>query len=235
LNDTKIEWTDKTLNCVVGCPHGCSFCYARGQAKRQLHRCKLCYDFTTHPHLERLNQLSPKQKPKMVFMDSMWDWNAKGVLDEWINPQIIKMEECSQHIFQILSKRPIRYSRFTYPQNVWLGTSICDWKDNYRIHDLCKAVPNNLKFVSIEPIHGPVNFYFGTRKRRDSPEWIIIGAETGKHKNKILPVKAWVDPIIENCKEVNIPVFIKNNLIKLWGESYKTQEFPMITLGMKEN
>jgi protein gp37 len=162
-----------------------------------------------------------------IFMDSMWDWNANGVLEEWIMPQIAKMEECSQHTFQILSKRPIKYSRFIYPQNVWLGTSICDWKDNYRIHDLDKAVPNNLKFLSIEPIQGPVNFYFGTRRPRDSPEWIIIGAETGNQKNKVIPEKAWVDPIIENCRDVNIPIFIKNSLIKLWGEDYRIQEFPV--------
>ena len=234
MNNTKIEWTDKSLNCVVGCPHGCSFCYARRQAKRFLHRCKLCYDFIPHSHLERLNQLSPKQKPMKVFMDSMWDWNANGVLEEWILPQIAKMRECNQHTFQILSKRPYRFARFNYPQNVWLGTSICDWRDNYQIHSLCNAAPDNLKFVSIEPIQGPVNFYFGTRMPKDSPEWIIIGAETGRHKGKVVPEKAWVDPIIENCKEVGIPVFIKNNIIDLWGETYRIQEFPVIRVGMED-
>jgi protein gp37 len=226
----KIGWCDKTLNPVVGCPHNCSYCYARRQAKRFLHRCKLCYDFVPHPHLERLSQLTPRQKPKRIFMDSMWDWNAEGVLDEWIYPQIAKMEECKQHTFPILSKRPIRYSRFTYPENVWLGTSLCDWRDTYVIHDLDKAVHDNVKFLSIEPIHGPVNFWFSppTPRNSDGVSWVIIGAETGHRKDKVAPQKAWVDPVIENCRAEGIPVFVKNSLIELWGEDYRIQEFPEV-------
>ena len=228
MNNTKIEWTDRSLNCVVGCPHNCDFCYARRQAKRFLHRCKLCYDFIPHPHLERLDQLSPNQKPMKIFMDSMWDWNANGVLDEWIKPQLDKMKECKQHTFHILSKRPIKYSRFIYTSNIWLGTSICDWKDNYRVHDLDKAVHDNLKFLSIEPIQGPVNFWFSppTPKNKDGMNWVIIGAETGNHLGKVVPKKEWVYSIIENCKSEGIPVFVKNSLIELWGESYRVQEFP---------
>lgn len=218
------------MNAVVGCPHGCDYCYARRQAKRFLHRCKLCYDFVPHPHLERLSQLTPRQKPKRIFMDSMWDWNAEGVLDEWITPQLAKMEECKQHTFQILSKRPIRYSRFTYHENVWLGTSICKSEDIYRIFDLNNAVPRNLKFVSIEPIQENIGFRFGSLRTRphDGIEWIIIGAETGNHKDKVIPQKAWVDPIIQNCIEEGIPVFVKNSLIDLWGEDYNLQQFPVV-------
>ena len=228
MNVTKIEWTDRSLNCVVGCPHGCDFCYARRQAKRFLHRCKLCYDFVPHPHLERLNQVTSRQKPKKIFMDSMWDWNANGVLNEWITPQLDKMRECKQHTFQILSKRPKKYSRFTYPQNVWLGTSISTEGDQYRIHDLMANTPKeNIKFVSIEPIQGPLTYFFtGHKGKYPCVDWVIIGAETGKHKGKVIPEKVWVDPIIENCKQVDVPLFIKNSLIKLWGETYRIQQFP---------
>lgn len=56
-------------------------------------------------------------------MDSMSDWNSK-MLDEWLNPIIEKMRECKQHTFQILSKFPKGFARFSFPKNVWLGTSI---------------------------------------------------------------------------------------------------------------
>jgi len=63
MNQTKIEWTDKTWNPAVGCSkrchdeHGKIWCYAYWQAKRQKHRCQQCYEFIPHLHPERLGQL----------------------------------------------------------------------------------------------------------------------------------------------------------------------------------
>lgn len=36
MNRTKIEWCDYTWNPVVGCKHGCSYCYAKRFAERGL-------------------------------------------------------------------------------------------------------------------------------------------------------------------------------------------------------
>ena len=36
MNITKIEWTDWSINPVVGCPHSCEYCYAKKMAKRQI-------------------------------------------------------------------------------------------------------------------------------------------------------------------------------------------------------
>ena len=88
----------------------------------------------------------------------MWDWNADGVEEEWLLKILKKMEECSQHTFQILSKRPERYSRFAYPKNVWLGTSITSAEDIHRVTDLLRYNSDNIKFVSIEPIHERIDF-----------------------------------------------------------------------------
>ncbi len=217
MNQTKIEWADCSLNPIVGCPHNCNFCYAIKQAKRQKHRCKLCYEFIPHPHLERLKQINPAQKPKKIFIDSMWDWNSNGVKEEWIMSILKKIKECPQHTFQILSKRPKRYSRFEYPSNVWLGTSISTNSDNYRVHDLLETKLKNVKFVSIEPIHEKINFYFS------KIDWIIVGAESGNRIGKIIPEKEWIQSIIENARLENIPIFIKDNI--KWHK--KIQEFPI--------
>ncbi len=139
--------------------------------------------FRSHPHLERLEQLNPRQKPKRIFIDSMWDWNAAGVKDEWLQAILAKMRECPQHTFMILSKRPKRYGRFQYPENVWLGTSIATSADCYRVNDLRDLNLHNIRFVSIEPIHEHIDFWFS----RKALDWIILGAETGHRKGKIRP------------------------------------------------
>ena len=34
MKNTKIEWADATLNPVIGCKHGCPYCYAKYMNKR---------------------------------------------------------------------------------------------------------------------------------------------------------------------------------------------------------
>jgi protein gp37 len=218
MNTTIIEWTDSTLNPVVGCLNGCVYCYARKMAKRKLHKCDqdLCPLFVPHQHLERLERLKPTQKPKRIFIDSMWDWNGKGVKIEWLKKIIAKMFECRQHTFQILSKIPKGYSRFKFSKNVWLGTSITKTKDCHRVDDLKKNNPNNTKFVSIEPLHEQIDYWIS------GVGWIIIGAETGNRKGKIIPEKKWIDLLIKNARAENIPIFLKDNL----GWHEQIREFP---------
>jgi protein gp37 len=221
MNKTKIEWTDFTLNPIVGCPHGCDYCYAMKQAKRQKQRCRLCHQFIPHPHLDRLNQLNPRQKPRKIFIDSMWDWNSAGVKEEWLIKIIKKMAECSQHTFQILSKRPKGYGRLKYPSNVWIGTSIATTADCHRVHDLANLKNGNIKFVSIEPIHENIDFWFS----KSGIDWLIIGAETGNRRGKIKPEREWINSIIKNARTEGIPLFIKDNVH--WHETIRQYPEPM--------
>lgn len=162
--------------------------------------------------------MNPAQKPKKIFIDSMWDWNSPGVQIEWLEEILKKMRKCSQHTFQILSKKPKDYDRVEYPSNVWLGTSIATTADCFRIHNLSNLRANNLKFVSIEPIHEKIDFRF----TKDLIGWMIVGAETGKRKEKIIPKTEWIDSLIENARAEEIPLFLKDNLY--WNE--KIQEYP---------
>jgi protein gp37 len=148
----------------------------------------------------------------------MWDWNSSRVEEEWLMKIIDKMKECSQHTFQILSKRPKGYERFEFSPNVWLGASIAITAECHRVDTLANLKNGNPKFVSIEPIHEHINFWF-SGKRID---WIIIGAETGNRKGKIKPLNEWITPIIENARTEEIPLFLKGNLH--WPETI--QEYP---------
>lgn len=57
------------------------------------------------------------------------------------------------------------------------------------------------------------------------PEWIIVGAETGSRKDKVIPRREWIENIVEQCRKYNIPVFMKPSLTDIWGEEL-IQEFP---------
>jgi protein gp37 len=199
----KIDWTDATINPVVGCTHGCDYCYARRQAKRRKHSCSLCYDFIPHPHLERLDKLNSRQKPKKIFIDSMWDWNCKDNRLYWMNTILEKIRECKQHTFQILSKFPQGYKNYDFPENVWIGGTIDTQARSNSILNALKEANASVKFISFEPLLENLDVDL------QGINWIIIGADSRVGADK--PPMEWADNLIIQAKKLNIPVFVKEN------------------------
>ncbi len=80
--------------------------------------------------------------------------------------------------------------------NVWLGTSVGSDNGIQRISDLI-TVNAKIRFVSFEPLHGPVsNFDISTLIKID---WIIIGGESGNEvgKYRYRPCKLeWIEDLI---------------------------------------
>lgn len=56
-------------------------------------------------------------------------------------------------------------------------------------------------------------------------DWIIIGAETGNRKSKVIPKRERIDHIVETGRNCGIPVFMKESLRPIMDGSFK-QEFP---------
>lgn len=56
-------------------------------------------------------------------------------------------------------------------------------------------------------------------------EWIIVGAETGRRKDKVVPKREWVEKLLDLCRKADIPLFMKSSLSDIWGEQL-IQEFP---------
>ena len=83
-------------------------------------------------------------------------------------------------------------------------------------------MPAHLKtFWSMEPLHEPVdmNQLLGcTGPFDDIPDRVIIGAETGNRKGKIVPRREWVTQIMDFCKANGIPVLVKENMRKLYPD-----------------
>jgi protein gp37 len=219
LNKTKIEWCDSTINPVVGCTYGCDFCYAR----RMNNRFHYIEDFAKPQFFpERLEQLKSK-KPKNIFMDSMSDiadWD-----DKWVADTIDAMQANPQHNYLFLSKRPEliygEWYQFDSP-NIWCGITATDDKTMREAVEYFDSIWTNNNFLSIEPLLGKIDIDYSLKV----VDWVILGAETGNRKGKVIPWFTWIEHIVEKCKRYNIPVFMKDSLIPLIGEESMLREFP---------
>lgn len=184
---------------------------------------KVPYPFGFQPtlHRYRLNEYQNK-KGRNIFVCSMADLFGDWVPDEWIQEVFAACHNAPQHNYLFLTKNPKGYLRTKLPldDNFWYGTSICQKGDIAK----CRYLPfGRKKFVSIEPILEDLDI-------ADSPlinyvDWVIIGAETGRRKNKVVPERKWIENIVNECKKDNTPVFMKSSLADIWEEPL-IQEFP---------
>lgn len=165
------------------------------------------------------------KKPRNIFVVSMGDLFGDWVPDEWIQQVFDACDKAPQHRYLFLTKNPARYKKLPAlaPDNraeLWLGHSYTGIGD-YQEAVLYSA---KRKFVSVEPLlrELPEAVMQGIAAFND---WIIIGAETGNRREKIIPEKSWVDGIVYHAKKACIPVFMKESLRDIMGDDFR-QEFP---------
>ena len=191
MNKTKIDWVDYSWNPVVGCCHGCTYCWAR----RQNERFRYVEDFSDPQFTpSRLEEPGRVKKPSRIFVVSMGDLFCDLVPDNWIHQVIHSTERYMQHTFYFLTKNPQRYFRFEFPPHCHLGCTITSDQDEqrerlqylYRYKLLHRAHPC---FVSIEPLLGTVYLTWMLKKM----DLVIVGAQTGPGATK--PHPDWIESI----------------------------------------
>jgi protein gp37 len=230
---SKIEWTDETLNCVTGCTpvsSGCKNCYARRMHKRlqNMGLEKYAADFDeVNIWPDVWEKVGRWKRPRRVFVNSMSDTFHEEVDDWFIIWMFKKMEEYSQHTFQVLTKRPIRafelrMGELRFPPNVWMGVTVEDILSWGRVKTLLN-LDAAVRFVSFEPLLGRIPFRLMGKLAHgpdggENPticlegiDWAIIGCETGPGARPMHD--DWVRGIIAECRRHNVKIFYKQQMV----------------------
>jgi protein gp37 len=233
MAETQIEWTDSTWNPVVGCSivtAGCTHCYAIEMARRLEAMGVEKYAGLTRRSGKRTvwkgivredeDALAIPyrwKKPRKIFVNSMSDLFHDRVSDRFIQAVWKVMQDTPHHNYQILTKRPERMAKFvsmtmkTVLPNVWLGTSVENADVVSRISDL-RRVPAAIRFISFEPLIGPVG-----KVNLKGIQWAIVGGESGRAARPIQ--ENWIDEIHEQCVRHGTHFFFKQ--WGTWGKDNK--------------
>jgi protein gp37 len=220
MKTTKIDWCDATVNPVVGCSRGCDYCYAR----RMNARFGWVKDFSKPQFFpERLKAFDCKT-PKSIFVNSMSD------IHDWDEKQI----DC---VFEAITRNPQHNYIFLTKSN-WLPDRAYLWTDGINsniffgktITSPKSILDYGFDFWSIEPIHGAIGIDISvlnrTWGRNARLKAVIIGAETGNRKGKVIPRKEWIDDIVCAAGNCGLAVFMKESLRGLMGGDFRQDPLP---------
>lgn len=240
MEKTGIIWTEKTWNPLSGCQKvsaGCKYCYAETIANKFKVAYPNGFDLTLRPH--KLIEPVKNKTPSLYFVNSMSDLFWDQVPNSYRHKVVDIIEETPWHEYQVLTKRPeimLQFSREReLPKNFWAGTTIENDKVRHRIN-LLQDVKASLRFVSAEPLIGPIHF---SDNDLDGIHWMITGGESGGHlwkkhiceERALVEYKAvrgdkaqwipredrmdWVRELRDKCTENEVAFFHKQ-----WGGAY---------------
>jgi protein gp37 len=196
-------------------------------------------------HPERMEEALRWKKPRRIFVASQADLFHEDVPDSFLDAVFAYMAFAPQHTFLLLTKRPerMRYyltvhcktsepiinadgsKTFTVGvplplPNVWLGVTVEDQQRADERIPVLLDTPAAKRFVSMEPLLGPVyigEYLSGNRWMQsgypmDAPlDWVIAGGESGPNARPSHP--DWFRSLRDQCSQTGVPFFFKQ-----WGE-----------------
>ena len=203
----------KTWSPFKGCEFNCVYCAQRDQAKRQKHRCELCYQYKPHFHPERLN--------KKFKEGETWFVVANGDISFASFDQFADILEVIHNnpktTFLIQSKNPAYFLEYlecygAIRGNAVLGTTIETNWDTFLYLPISEAPPTehrysamvklkqwNRRYITIEPVFDfDLNILIEWIKEID-PEFVYVGYLNPLWKAKKLQIP---EPSLEKTLEL---------------------------------
>jgi protein gp37 len=225
MNDTNIEYAEKTLNPLTGCLRRCPYCYGWKLANGRLKKLYLAnkrviagdpgdpYAIRWWP--ERLEEIKHLKKPTRIFLCNMSDLFGHGVPPAHILTILDVVRAAKQHTFILLTKcgyNLVEYSPF--PPNSWVGMTATNRKEYSNAIHYLNFVQAGVKFISFEPLLEEVGVLSGDFLSHNI-RWAVIGAQTNP---TVRPSNKAMQEILVAAKRAGAAVFCKDNLARKASE-----------------
>ena len=221
MNRTKIEWCDWSWNPIVGCSPasaGCANCYAEAIARRF----GMPWGIPAFKP-DRLGEPQRVKKPGRVFVCSMSDIGHEKVCPLWRAEIRQAMAAAPRHTYILLTKRPENLVGEDW-SSCWVGVTAEDQAAADRRVPVLLKIRAKVRFVSVEPMLGPVDLPYSAFNGADSIQsmagidWVIAGPETGPKARPCRP--EWIQAVANDCAIAGVPFFDKRKV------GYARREWP---------
>jgi protein gp37 len=197
---TSIAWTDHTWSPWEGCTKispACDHCYAarmNGWLKAGSNwgpgapRLEYSDEHWKKPGRWAAKALRDGTRPK-VF-PSVCDPFDNEVDPAWRARFFALIAGTPNLTWQLLTKRIGNVAKMLeapgmqkcgLPDNVWLGATVVNQEEADRDIPKLLAVPARVRFLSVEPMLGPIDFYRMSGSLLHGLNWVIGGFESGPH------------------------------------------------------
>lgn len=248
---TAIEYADSTVNPIMGCT-GCELlkdhCYANRLCRRYAGCKGWPKDFTKPEHFPgrlkralRWKDLTGTKRPekpwldgmpRIIFVNDLSDGFCPGGVDadEWL-ARLVPVMANAPHIWLLLTKWPDRMRRWMnglpwVPRNFWLGTTVMQRSDEWRIDELLQIKRvRGKRWLSCEPLLGSLDIAqyltswlatdYGNKAYPDgfrpALDQVAAGGETGPGARPMHPAGA--RGLRDQCQAAGVSYFFKS-----WGE-----------------
>lgn len=256
--NSKIEWTDHTFNPWEGCQKvgpGCDHCYAETRNARFAGGTAINWGpGAPRRRTSAANWRKPLQwnrdgtfyaihgRRQRVFCASLADVFDNAVDPEW-RADLFELIRATPNLdWLLLTKRIGNVGAMVstipgwLPDNVWLGATIVNQEEADRDIPKLLSVPARVRFLSMEPLLGPVDLTHIKLKDAQHPargqrpvtfnalwggfggagdparlDWVIVGGESGPGARPMHP--EWARSLRDQCAAAGVPF-----LFKQWGE-----------------
>lgn len=196
----------------------------------------LVYPFGFEPtyHRYRMDTLDKLKMGNNIFVGAMADVFGAWVPEKWIIDIFDVCTKRPQHNYMFLTKNPERYlelhatGKLPEADNLFYGATVTRGVQLERATKVFTDLPDGIRtFFSIEPILEDIAAKEIWKEAVFQTDWIILGAQTGRSKDKVVPEMDWIRKIVVSADTAyGVPVFMKDSLIPIVGDPNMRRDFP---------